>query len=296
MKTKTWLLVLYVILYGCTNMSSIENQHRDVRYANDSAAQKMDIFIPDGAGPFPAVLLIHGGGFKSGDKKAKYSLAKILVANEYVAICVNYRLSGEAIFPAAIHDIKAAIRFTRGNAANYSVNPDRIGCWGSSAGGNLSAMIGTSAGNKYIDGSVGFFKNESTKIQACVDWFGPIDFTTMKRDAKQLGFKESFNVVLESKYIGADISAPENFHLVQSANPETYIDDSDPPFYVQVGNKDPLIPYIQSQSFAHKLYQVLGKEDVRFEVIEGGKHGGAKFSNKENIGKVITFLDKYLKQ
>lgn len=295
MKNKAIQLLILLIIVGCTDMSSIKNKYLDISYANNSDAQKLDIFMPEGNGPFPAVILIHGGGFKAGDKRAKYSLAKELVANGYAAICVNYRLSGEATFPAAVHDIKAAIRYIRGNARTYAINPDKIGTWGASAGGNLSAMMGTSAGINFIDGDLGNHQNESTQIQACVDWFGPIDFTKMISEAKQLGFKENFGVALESKYIGADAAHPSNFELAQKANPTSYIDETDAPFYVQAGDQDPLIPYLQSQNFANALREVLGDDKVSFDLIERGSHGGKHFSNPENLSKIIAFLDKHLK-
>ena len=295
MKIKIFQLLMLITSIGCTDMSSIKNKYVEVNYANISDAQKLDVFIPEGSGPFPAVILIHGGGFKAGDKKAEYSLAKKLVSNGYVAICVNYRLSGEATFPAAVHDIKAAIRYIRGNAKKYTINPHKIGTWGSSAGGNLSAMMGTSSGNKFIDGDIGDHQNESTKIQVCVDWFGPIELTKMVDDAQQLGFKENFRVALESKYLGADATNPNNFDLAQMANPTSYIDINDTPFYVQVGDKDPLVPYLQSQNFANALRTVLGNDKVSFDLIKGGKHGGKKFSNTKNLNKVIAFLDKHLK-
>jgi len=295
MRKQLHLILLLSLAYGCTNMSSIKNQHRNVYYANLSKAQCMDIFIPNGEGPFPAMLLIHGGGFKSGDKKGEYTLAKKLVAHNYVAICVNYRLSQEATFPAAVHDIKAAIRYVRAHANKYAVNPDKIGCWGSSAGGNLSAMMGTSHGNHFLEGNIGTFKNESTEIQACVNWFGPIDFSKMTGEAKELDFGDRFNMALESAYLGAEVSDPKNANVVQQANPATYIDVKDPPFYVQAGNKDPLIPYLQSQNFAKALSTVLGEEKVHFDLIEGAGHGGSEFSSDTNVIKIISFLDKHLK-
>ncbi|MEM6845433.1 MAG: alpha/beta hydrolase [Bacteroidota bacterium] len=255
----------------------------------------MDIFIPEGDGPFPAVILIHGGGFKFGDKKSEYTLAKTLLDRGYVTIAVNYRLSGEAVFPSAVHDIKAAIRFTKANAKKYFIDPEKIGTWGSSAGGNLSAMMGTSAGVDFLDGHIGEYDNYSTRIQACVNWFGPINFATMIGEARNLGFKESFDVSVESKYMGTEASDPANDSLVQKANPTTYIDQNDPPFFIQAGNKDPLIPYTQSQNFANALLKALGPDKVYFELIEGGKHGGSKFTDDKNLEKVIAFLDKHLK-
>ena len=295
MKKALFFLLLFMGLYGCTNMSNIKNQHRDTAYANDSEAQRMDIFIPDGEGPFPAVLLIHGGGFKAGDKKADHALAKQLVGHGYVAVCVNYRLSGEAVFPAAVHDIKAALRYIRGNAKKYAVAPNTIGIWGSSAGGYLSALMGTSSGDDFLDGSVGSFTKVPTDIQACVDWFGPIDFSAMTKEAKMLGFDDDFDMTLERTFLGANIADPINSALVAQANPTTYIDVTDPPFYIQAGSKDPLIPYLQSQNFAKALREVLGKEQVHFDLIENGGHGGSKFSNDHNLAKIMSFLDKHLK-
>ncbi|MEL6305725.1 MAG: alpha/beta hydrolase [Bacteroidota bacterium] len=276
-------------------MSSIQNQYRDVPYAYESEAQQVDIFVPEGKGPFPAVLLIHGGGFKSGDKKAEYGLATQLVAKDYVAVCVNYRLSGEAVFPAAVHDVKSAIRFIKGNAKKYAVNANKIATWGSSAGGNLSAMMGTSSGDDFLDGKVGQFQNQSTQIQACVDWFGPIDFSKMIEEAEKLGFRDGFDVAIESKYLGVAITDPKNADLVQRANPTRYLDQTDPPFYVQVGSEDPLIPYLQSQNFAKALETIVGEEKVHFDLIQGAKHGGSEFSDEENVTKIISFLNKYLK-
>lgn len=295
MKKPLPLLLLLIGLNSCRDMSSIENQHRNVPYAQESEAQRMDIFIPEGKGPFPAVLLIHGGGFKSGDKKAEYDLAKQLVFNDFVAVCVNYRLSGEAVFPAAVHDVKSAIRFIKGNAKKYTINPNRIGSWGSSAGGNLSAMMGTSSGDDFLDGKVGKFLNQSTQIQACVDWFGPIDFSKMMEEADKLGFGDSFDVAIESKYLGVDVTDPKHTDLVQRANPTTYIDRTDPPFYVQAGSQDPLIPYLQSENFAKALGTTFGEEKVHFDLIKGAKHGGAEFSDEENVKKIIFFLNKHLK-
>ncbi|MEM8999045.1 MAG: alpha/beta hydrolase [Bacteroidota bacterium] len=287
---------LLLLLCGCTDMSSIKNKHLNVSYANDSKAQQMDIFIPDGDGPSPTVILIHGGGFKTGDKKSENDLAKALVSNGFVAIAVNYRLSGEAVFPAAVHDVKAAIRFIRANAKKYVVDPDKIATWGASAGGHLSAMMGTSAGDGFLDGIVGDHNNESAQIQACINWFGPINFATMIDDARQLGFDDRFNVTIESAYLGADATDPINMALVQRSNPTNYIDETDPPFYVQAGSKDPLIPYLQSQNFADTLRKVLGDGKVNYELIENAKHGGSKFTDQENVAKIISFLDKHLKK
>lgn len=269
---------------------------KDVAYATTSSAQKIDVYVPAGVGPFPAVVLIHGGAFKAGDKGMEAANAAKLVANGYVAITVNYRLSGEAIFPAAVHDCKAAVRFVRANASTYKINPNKIASWGSSAGGNLSAIIGTSGGDTYLEGTQGAYLTTSSTVQATIDWFGPINFATMVPEALALGFASTYNVANESQYLGiADANDPVNIALVNKANPSKYIDANDPPFWIQAGSADPLIPHTQSFNFYKDLKAVLGETKVGFELIDGAGHGGALFSTEANLNKAISFLDSKLK-
>lgn len=268
---------------------------KDVVYAGTSAAQKMDVYIPEGAGPFPAVVLIHGGAFKIGDKGMDASNAATLVANGYVAVAINYRLSGEAKFPAAVHDAKAAVRFVRANAAKYRINPDKIGSWGASAGGNLAAILGTSGGDAYLEGTQGDYVGTSSRVQATIDWFGPINFATMVQEGLALGFASTYNVDNESAYMGVDANDPVNNALMQKANPTSYIDAQDPPFWIQVGGADPLIPYTQSLNFYNALKAVLGESKIGYEKLEGAGHGGAQFSTSANLDKAIAFFNKNLK-
>ena len=279
-------------------MSSIKNQRLDVTYASISKAQKLDIFIPEGKGPFPAVVLIHGGGFFSGDKESEYTIAKKLVENGYVAVPINYRLSGEAVFPAAVHDCKAAIRFIRANAKKHKVDPEKIGVWGASAGGNLSAMMGVSSGDKFIDGTVGRYTPISTKVRAVVDWFGPINFSTMESEANDLGLTgfmgRAFNTDIEAAYLGLD-NISDDPDWVALANPTTYMDSEDSAFFIQVGDADPLIPYTQSVNFYKALLKEMGADKVKFELLKGAGHGGSQFDSDLNLEKVITFLNNHLK-
>jgi acetyl esterase/lipase len=267
----------------------------DIAYASVSAAQKMDIYLPDGKGPFPVVVLIHGGAFKMGDKGMEARNAEALVAKGYAAASINYRLSGEAKFPAQIEDCKAAVRFLRANAAKYRLNTEKIGSWGASAGGNLSAMLGTSSGVAELEGSNLGNAGVSSKVIASVDWFGPMNFLTMDEEAKSLNFSINTNSETspESQLIGKAIqAAPE---LVQKANPATYITKDDAAFFIQVGSLDRNIPYLQSQKFFESLKAVLGPDKVSFELLEGAGHGGPQFSSPENLEKVIAFFDRHLK-
>lgn len=272
-----------------------ERVFRDVSYASISPTQVMDIYLPEGDGPFPVVVLIHGGAFKMGDKRMETRNAEALIAKGYASASINYRLSGEAKFPAQIEDCKAAVRFLRANAAKYKLNPEKIGSWGASAGGNLSAMLGTSSGVSELEGSDLGNAGVSSRVKASVDWFGPINFLTMDEEAKLLNFNIYTNSETspESQLIGKAIqTAPE---LVAKANPATYITKDDAAFFIQAGSMDRNIPFTQSRNFYEALKKGVGEEKVSFELLEGAGHGGPKFSSPANLEKVIAFFDQHLK-
>jgi acetyl esterase/lipase len=281
------------------NTDNIKRKWLDIAYAVKSQSQKLDIYIPDeGEGPFPVILSIHGGAFKSGDK-GDGQLTPMLegLKRGYAVVSINYRLSGEAIWPAQIYDVKAAIRWVRANAKQYKLNPDKIAAWGGSAGGHLSAMAGTSGGVKELEDLSQGNADKSSRVEAVVDWFGPTDFLKMDEHAKESKVSNpqihSVPDSPESELIGKNLTdAPE---LVKAANPETYITKDDPPFLIQHGLVDPLVPYPQSVSLASKLEKVIGKEKVTLELIPGSGHGGPAFSTPENLNKVFAFLDKNLK-
>jgi acetyl esterase/lipase len=278
-----------------TTASTSATTFKDVAYATTSSAQKMDIYLPEGNGPFPVVVLIHGGAFMTGDKSGEASNAAALVANGIAAVSINYRLSSEAIFPAQMHDCKAAVRFLRANATKYKLNPDKIGSWGASAGGNLSALLGTSSGVAELEGASLGNSGFSSAVIASVDWFGPINFLTMDAEATALGFTINTNSATspESKLIGAAVQTVPD--LVAKANPTTYITSDDAAFFIQVGSLDRNIPYTQSLNFYYALKDVKGTTDVSYELLNGAGHGGSQFSTSANMAKVMAFFTRYLK-
>jgi acetyl esterase/lipase len=155
--------------------------YADVPYATVSASQALDIWIPTtGSGPFPLVIFIHGGAFQGGDKAMEGGNVAAVLDAGYAAASLNYRLSGEALFPAAVQDVKAAVRFLRANAGEYGLDPDRFAAWGESAGGNLVSLLGTTGDQATIfdDPALGN-ADTSSAVQAVVDWYGPTDFLQM---------------------------------------------------------------------------------------------------------------------
>jgi len=284
---------------GKVNRDFIKRKWLDIPYATQSQAQKLDIYLPDeGNGPFPVILSVHGGAFKGGDKGDGQVNAMLEgLKRGYAVVSINYRLSGEAIWPAQIQDVKAAIRWIRANSKQYKLNSEKIAAWGGSAGGHLSAMAGTSGNVKELEDMSQGNADQSSRVQAVVDWFGPTDFLKMDEHAKESKVAKpqvhSIPDSPESQLIGKNLQdAPD---LVKAANPETYISKDDPPFFIQHGLNDPLVPYPQSVDFAKKLEQTLGKGKVTIELIPETGHGGPAFQTEQNINKVFAFLDKYLK-
>lgn len=287
-------------LAGCGNNSgnSIKPNWSDLPYASVSAAQKLDIYLPNEAkGPFPVIISIHGGGFALGDKASEEIKPALEgLKRGYAVVAVNYRLSGEAIFPAQINDVKAAIRFVKANATKYNLNSAKIALWGGSAGGNLAALAGTASEIKELQDLQLGNPTQTETVQAVVDWFGPINFLTMDAQFQQSGLAgQNHNAAdsFESKLLGKQITLVPD--LVAKANPETYITADDPPFFIQHGTQDKLVPVQQSTEFAAKLEKRLGKEKVTIELLEGAGHGDQMFVTAANVNKVLDFLDKFLK-
>ncbi|MFO0887776.1 MAG: alpha/beta hydrolase [Isosphaeraceae bacterium] len=260
---------------------------RDIPYAGTTnPRQTLDLYLPKSpkaAGPLPVIVNIHGGAFRMGNKNMGVSEILPLVAGgEYAAVSIHYRLSGEALWPAQIHDCKAAIRWVRANAAKYGIDPDRIGVIGASAGGHLVAMLGTSGGNEALEGEVGPHRSTSSKVRCVVDEFGPIDFLAM-------GGTHDDPDSPESLLIGGAL--PEHKDRARAASPITYVSKEDPPFLILHGTNDPAVPFSQSERLA-KALKAAGVE-CHFVPIQGAGHGG--FRSPEVPKRIRQFFDRHLR-
>lgn len=282
---------------GSGTFTSVDPTHKDLAYAEVSNAQKLDLYIPtSGTGPFPVVIMVHGGGFMFGDKADGAGLTGVdqLLSAGYAVASINYRLSGEAQYPAQIYDAKASVRFLRANAEKYNLDPEKFGAWGASAGGNLVSLLGTTCGVAELEGDLGN-NDQSSCVQAVVDWFGPIDFLKMQEQFEGTSCSSSTNDTSspESKLVGAAIqTVPEQ---VAMTNPMNYITADDAPFFIENGTADCNIPPIQNKNLADALSAVIGADKVTYVSLEGAGHGGSEFETEENLKMVIGFLDEYLK-
>lgn len=283
---------------GTSSSSTVAKPtYSDLAYATLSAAEKLDLYLPEGDGPFPLVLLVHGGAFLMGDKAAGDATTGVdqLLSLGYAVASVNYRLSGEALAPAQIQDVKAAVRFLRANAQEYKLNPEKFGAWGGSAGGSLVSLLGTSCGIAELEGAELGNVDQSSCVQAVVDWFGPIDFLQM--DAQFTGTSCPVNHDAanspESMLVGAPIQdVPDK---VAQVNAITYISADDPAFFIQHGTADCNVPPQQSQLLYDALKAAIGEENVTLTFLEGAGHGGSQFTAEANLKLVTDFFDQYLK-
>jgi len=274
---------------------------RNLSYANKSSSQVLDLFIPVGNGPFPLVINIHGGGFMMGSKEMlDPPVARALLKSGVAVASLNYRLSGEARFPAAVQDVKAAVRYLRANARRFQIDGKRFLAFGQSAGGNLASMLGTSSHVREFDDPALGNMDQSSSVMGVIDWFGPTDFLQMNMQAKLQGCDKSSQShgsvgSPESRYLGCEPSkCPE---LAARANPITYIDRRTPPFLLQKGTRDCVVPVGQSRLLYDKLKAA--NVPVFFDLLPNAGHGdrGGKpaFLAPENIQRVVGFILATLK-
>lgn len=258
---------------------------RDLSYIPDGhERQKLDLYLPvqkEEAGPLPLIVWVHGGAWLAGSKENCPSIRFLRYG--YAAASINYRLSQHAIFPAQIEDCKAAVRFLRANADKYNIDPNRIGVWGSSAGGHLVALLGTAGDVNQFDKGPNL--HVSSRVQAVCDFFGPTDLTKMSDFESTMDHDAPDSP--ESKLVGGPVQ--ENKEACSRANPITYVSKDDPPFLICHGDKDMLVPHNQSVLLNDALKKA--GVNVKFHTVKDGGHG---FQDPEVDRMVQEFFDKHL--
>lgn len=261
---------------------------RDLEYARVGELRlALDLYRPAHVERPPLVVWVHGGAWRSGSRR-QMPLAG-LVQRGYAIASVDYRLSTVAPFPAQVHDLKAAIRYLRGTAARHGVAAERIAIAGSSAGGHLALLVGVTAGVSELEGDGGEYREQSSAVQAVVDFFGPTNLTTILAQSTPHGL--SVRVPALKLLLGG--LPDERPELTRLASPVLHLDPRDPPLLVYHGDQDPQVPIQQSQ----ELVEACRKAGVpiRFEVVEGGEHGGALFFTPQQIAQVHAFLEGLLR-
>ena len=267
--------------------SSTEPTHRDLEYARagePETALLLDLYLPEEVTNPPLIVWVHGGAWRTGSKE-RMPIGGML-EHGFAVASLNYRLSPIASFPAQAHDIKAAIRWLRAHDETYGYRDDEIALAGASAGGHLAALVGLTNEHAELEGDVGDFTDESSRVSAIVDFYGPTNFLTILSQSTPHGLGvriPALQLLLRAQ--------PEDVpDLARLASPVFHVDDNDPPTLIIHGDQDPQVPINQSHELVG-AYEAAGLEDrVHFEVIHGGAHGGAPFYDEARLEMISRFL------
>lgn len=264
----------------------------NVKYGDaPGVSNLLDIRWPADSGkPLPLIIYIHGGGWSAGDKAS--NPAALFVNHGYAVASINYRFSQRAIFPAQILDCKGAIRFLKAHATDYHLDPDHVGVWGESAGGHLAALLGTSASNKDLEGTVGGNLDQSSAVQAVCDGFGPTDMSQIltQADDKNVYKKHPESSPVAHLFGGVP---DKNSDLVQLANPIRFITDKAPPFLILHGDQDHVVPLAQSKLLFDALAKV--HNPCELVILKNVGHAGPEFRDPIITKKITAFFDHWLK-
>ena len=276
---------------------------KDVNYAGDDKAyHTCDIYLPKKKqASYPVVIHIYGSAWFSNNSKGAADLGTIvksLLDAGFAVVCPNHRSSMDAKWPAQIHDIRAVIRFVRGEAEKYQFDTSFIATSGFSSGGHLSSIAATTSGVKHLkvgtvdidlEGHVGKYLCQSSEVNAACDWSGPVDLTAMDcGEHMTMGENSPEDVLLNSKLD----KEPDKYLSLSATN---YIDSYDPPIIIFHGEKDNVVPCCQGKQFYEQLTAAGVKTEATF--VPEGSHGGPAMYTKENLKKMVTFLqDVMLKE
>jgi len=268
--------------------SAYATKTADILYAVDGDHELLlDLYMPKGVASPPLVVWIHGGAWRRGSKDVVDTIA--LVKEGFAIASVEFHKSVEAVFPAQLHDINAAIRYLRGNATAYGYDATRVAIHGRSSGGHLTSLVGVTNGHAELEGTLGEYLDESSDVQVVVSYFGASNLNS---------------ILTQSTSYGAEMRAPalelllggpvgEREALARLASPVTHVDSDDPPLLLLHGDQDPQMPINQSHEL-HGVYKSLGLP-VHFEVVHGAAHGGDQFFDEKRTAIVAAFLNEHLR-
>jgi acetyl esterase/lipase len=257
---------------------------RDIVYTKAGGTElKLDVVAPEqGEGPFPAVLVIHGGAWRAGDKGQVGPVLTQFATRGYVAVSPQYRFCPKEPFPAQVHDVKAAVRWMKAHARERRIDPDHIGAMGFSAGGHLALMLGVTGPGDGLEGDASAGAPD-TRIKAVVNYFGPTDL-----GAKDIPDRSK---PLVKDFLGA--TPTDRPDLAAKASPRTYVSKDDAPTLTFQGTKDPLVPHTQAVLLADAM--TAAGVPGRVELMVGAGHGWGGKDIEHTMVETFRFFDQNLK-
>ena len=248
---------------------------------------RLDLHLPEPAGPHPVVVYASGGAFKFSLKH--HGPWKFLPAAGYAVASIEYRVSGEARYPAALADVKAAIRWVRANAQTYGLDPRRVAGWGSSAGGHLMAMAGLTNDRPDFEGDVGEELAHSSRLAGVIDHYGPSDFLALAEDTNHIpGVVELAGGPNSPEALFLGFAPQDRPKLAAAASPISYVSAAAPPFLIVHGDGDTRVGVGQSRRFYEAL-RAAGA-DVSMEIVPGANHAGPEFDAEKVHELTLEFL------
>jgi acetyl esterase/lipase len=284
----TLLFMLSLLLFDTNAQQKVDPTHRDLIYAAvDGKELKLDLYLPPNNSNPMLVMWVHGGAWRRGSRDF---VPKFFVENGIATASLDFRPSTEGKFPAAVHDIKAAIRFLRAKASEYGYKVDRIGIAGGSSGGHLAALVGVSNEHPELEGTLGEHLRESSEVHAIISYYGASNLTSILSQSTPHGL-EVRKPALELLLGGQPESVPE---LARLASPVFHIDRNDPPLLLIHGDQDVQMPVNQALELEGKYRE--HNLDVQLEVIHGAAHGGEEFYSGEYAKLALNFLRRALRE
>jgi acetyl esterase/lipase len=284
MRQISWLVAAVVLNLSSFANAADPNFETGIEYANpDNQHLQLNLARPaEGEGPFPAVVCIHGGGFRAGKREGWDSICRQLAARGYVAVTITYRLAPKYQFPAAVEDCKAAVRWMRANAGKYHVDPGRIAVLGDSAGGHLTQFLAVTNNVHDFDGDQN--PGQSSEVQCAVSFYGPCDFT--KSYGKSVDAAEVLPL-----FLGGNLEQQRHRHIL--ASPLSWVTPDAPPILLLHGTNDKYVNYEQAILMRDRLKAA--EVDVELLTLEGAGHGFKGDDQKRAYAATFEFLDKHLK-
>lgn len=291
--------------------------YEGIPYSAVSESDYLHLYVPESEEPMPLLILVHGGGFYFNDCESRQAqlMYRYFRDQGYACASINYRLASEAGYPAALEDVKAAVRFLRANAKQYGYDPDKFAIWGESAGGYLAVMAGVTGEEEFND--LAFLGEEdladpvSSEVSVILDFYGAVELGRKDSGYEELGVPqwivELAGLWLADALKGTDYDTVEDAWLQRNTGEmtEEELDQINPAYYVKKnldsdteknilvwhGDADLDVPCLQSERFAELMEETVGKEKVSYELFHNYKHAADLFYSDEELSRIKTYMD-----